>query len=116
MVPPPGDEVEAEMVAGSQRRMSSAPSIQVTFKCDVERILSTSTSTSTFNVQLKPKLSTSTSNFQMMPPTVDVDADDKAEGRKSSATSIQVIFKSETAREGGILIIFNFSDDAISRE
>ena len=47
----------------------------------------------------------------MMNPTGDV-----AEGRKSSDPSIQVIFKSETAREGGILIIFNFSDDAISRE
>ena len=47
----------------------------------------------------------------MMPPTEAV-----AEGRKSSAASIQVIFKSETAREGGILITFNFSDDAISRE
>ena len=43
MVPPPGDEVEAEMVPGSQRRMSSAPSIEVSFKCDVERIFSTET-------------------------------------------------------------------------
>ena len=52
----------------------------------------------------------------MMPSTVDVDADDKAEGRKSSAASIQVIFKSETATVDSCLITFNFSDDAISRE
>ena len=55
MVPPPSDEVEAEMVPGSQ---SSAPSIQVRFKCDVERILSTSTQTltSTFNLNLNFQL------------------------------------------------------------
>ena len=44
---PTGDEEEeddeAEMVPGSQRRMSSAPSIEVSFKCDVERIFSTET-------------------------------------------------------------------------
>ena len=33
-----------------------------------------------------------------MAPTVDVDADDKAEGRKSSAASIQVSFESDVER------------------
>ena len=50
---PPGDGVEAEMVPGSQ---SSAPSIQVRFKSDVERILSTSTSTFNLNLNFQLKL------------------------------------------------------------
>ena len=44
-----------------------------------------------------------------MAPTVDVDADDKAEGRKSSAASIQVRASKVMCKE--YFPTFNFSDD-----
>ena len=72
------DEVE-KMMRGSQGRKSSAAPTQVMWKEYFQRQL---------------KLST----FQMTPPTVDVDDDKEAEERKRSAPSIQVNFKSETAK------------------
>ena len=41
MVPPPRDGDEAETVKESRRRKSTAPSDQVSFGHDVEKILST---------------------------------------------------------------------------